>query len=183
FPEERAGFGQMHPIEILPDGVLLGYTGSDTIERHTHVAFDPPPASVEILNDRLRRLDPAESLPGIAQWNDPRDEGLVVPPIAAAVFKIDLDPMQSCSITIHVRPEAGDQPTLIQHDAANGREVARLLDTAFVGIRDSDDEWRSASTTSSPARSCTRSAWASWPSYNACRTARTTAASTLPRCS
>jgi glycogen debranching enzyme len=147
FPEERAGFGQMHPIEILPDGVLLGYTGSDTIERHTHVAFDPPPASVEIVNDRLRRLDPAESLPGIAQWNDPRDEGRVVPPIAAAVFKIDLDPMQSCSITIHVRPEAGDQPTLIQHDAANGREAARLLDTAFVGIRDSYDEWRSASTT------------------------------------
>src|SRR5438270_4918384 len=147
FPEERAGFGQMHPIEILPDGVLLGYTGSDTIERHTHVPFDPPPARVEIVNGRLRRLDPAESLPGIAQWNDPRDEGLVVPPIAAAVFKIDLDPMQSCSITIHVRPEAGDQPTLIQHDAANGREVARLLDTAFVGIRDSYDEWRSASTT------------------------------------
>ena len=147
FPEERVEFGQMQPIEILPDGVLLGYTGTDRIERHTHITFDPPPASVEILNDRLRRLDPTESLPGIAQWNDPREEGRVFPPIAAAVFKVDLEPMQSCSITIHVRPEAGDEPTAIHHDATDGRDAARLLDTAFVGIRDSYDEWRSASTT------------------------------------
>jgi glycogen debranching enzyme len=147
FPEERVEPGQMQPIEILPDGVMLGYTGSDRIERHTHVTFDPPPASVEILNDRLRRLDPTESLPGITQWNDPREEGRVVPPIAAAVFKVDLEPMQSCSITIHIQPEAGDEPTAIQHDATNSRDAARLLDAAFVGIRDSYDEWRSACTT------------------------------------
>jgi glycogen debranching enzyme len=147
FPEERVEFGQMHPIEILPDGVLLGYTGTDRIERHTHITFDPPPASIEILNDRLRRLDPTESLPGIAQWSDPREEGRVWPPIAAAVFKVDLEPMQSCSITVHVRPEAGDEPTAIQHDSRDGRDAARLLDSAFVVIRDSYDEWRSACTT------------------------------------
>ena len=147
FPEERVEFGQMHPIEILPDGVLLGYTGTDRIERHTHITFDPPPANIEILNDRLRRLDPTESLPGIAQWSDPREEGRVWPPIAAAVFKVDLEPMQSCSVTVHVRPEAGDEPTTIQHDSTDGRDAARLLDSAFVVIRDSYDEWRSACTT------------------------------------
>jgi glycogen debranching enzyme len=147
YPEERAGVGEMQPIEVLPDGVLLGYIGVDRIERHTRVSFDPHPASVEIVNDRLRRLDPAESLPGLAQWSDPREEGRVFPPIAAAVF--DLEPMQSCSITLHVEPQAGEAPASTGHDGArqqDGRETARLLDAAFIGIRDSYDEWRSACT-------------------------------------
>ena len=35
-----------HPqIELLPDGVLLGYRGSDDVERRTTIVFDPPPST------------------------------------------------------------------------------------------------------------------------------------------
>src|ERR1700694_5670557 len=45
FPEDSGvALGEMKPIEVLPDGVRLGYRGSDGIERHTHVTFAPNPA-------------------------------------------------------------------------------------------------------------------------------------------
>src|SRR5438552_3265880 len=149
FPDDSGvALGEMKPIEILPDGVQLGYRGSDGVERHTQVTFDPNPDSIEIVNPRLRRLDPAEALPGLVQWNDPREEGRVVPPIAAAVFKIDLPPNQFKSITVHVAPDADDAPS--PPTAPNGAGLenhrAKLLDSAFIDMRDSYDEWRSAST-------------------------------------
>ena len=64
-----------------------------------------------LVNPRLRRLDPTEALPGLVQWNDPREEGRVVPPIAAAVFKIDLPPNEFKSITVHIAPDADDAPS------------------------------------------------------------------------
>jgi glycogen debranching enzyme len=149
FPDDTGvALGEMKPIEVLPEGVRLGYRGSDSVERHTHVTFDPPPASVEIVNPKLRRLGPAEALPGLVQWNDPRDEGRVVPPIAAAVFKIDLPPMEFRSVTVHIAPQADDAPTpsSARDGAGVGLDRARLLDAAFIGMRDSYDEWRSAST-------------------------------------
>src|SRR5579859_5031947 len=101
FPgDEAQPLGALNPIEILPNGVLLGYQGSDGVERRTHITFDPAPTSIEIVNDRLRRLDPTEGLPGVAQWNDPRVDGRVIPPMAAAVFQLDLPPMQPRSITV-----------------------------------------------------------------------------------
>jgi glycogen debranching enzyme len=149
FPDDTGvALGEMKPIEMLDDGVRLGYRGSDGVERHTQVSFDPNPDTIEIVNPRLRRLDPAEALPGLVQWNDPREEGRVVPPIAAAVFKIDLQPNEFRSITVHIAPDADDGPSPVS--ARNGATLegnrARLLDSAFVGMRDSYDEWRSAST-------------------------------------
>jgi glycogen debranching enzyme len=146
FPDnDGVALGEMKPIEILPSGVLLAYRGGDAVERRTRITFDPPPASVEIVNDRLRRLGTGELAPDGGQWNDPREEGRVVPPIAAAVFKIDLPPGEFHSVTIHISPESGDDS-----DPKNGtggeRERGRMLDAAFVGMRDSYDEWRSEST-------------------------------------
>src|SRR6266567_3051427 len=136
--------GEMKPIEILPDGALLGYRGSDAVERHTRLSFDPAPANVEIVIDKLRRLGPMEAGQGIGQWTDPREEGRVVPPVAAAVFKIDLPPMESRSITVHVAPHAGEAHPL--HSTGSSADRGRMLDAAFVGLRDSYDEWRSNST-------------------------------------
>src|SRR5712691_9855673 len=146
FPDDSGvALGEMKPIEILPDGAQLGYRGSDGVERHTQVTFDPHPDSIEIVNPQLRRLDPAEALPGLVQWNDPREEGRVVPPIAAAVFKIDLPPNEFKSITVHIAPDADDAPSPAA--ARNGARLegdrATLLDSPFIGMRDSYDEWRS----------------------------------------
>ena len=138
--------GEVKPIQILPDGVQLDYRGEDGIERRTRITFDPDPHHVEIVNDRLRKLGHAEALPGLGQWTDPREEGLVVPPIAAAVFQIELPPMQARSITILITPEASDAPRSREHLLSSESERGRALDSAFVGIRDSYDEWRSAST-------------------------------------
>src|SRR5579859_1385611 len=149
FPDDSGvAQGEMKPIELVPAGVRLGYRGSDGVERHTRINFDPAPASVEIVNPQLRRLGATETIDGLPHWNDPREEGRVVPPIAAAVFKIDLPPMESRSVTVHIAPETDDVPTPAAHANGAGVEVdrTRLLDTAFVGMRDSYDEWRSAST-------------------------------------
>src|ERR1700738_3477084 len=74
FPDDNGiALGEMQPIEVLADGVLLGYRGSDSVERHTHITFDPPPTSVEIVNDRLRTIGQNETLSGLVQWNDPRE--------------------------------------------------------------------------------------------------------------
>src|SRR5579859_5013627 len=149
FPDDNGvALGEMKPIEVLSDGVRLGYRGSDGVERHTQIAFEPDPASIEIVNSQLRRLGPAEALPGLVQWNDPREDSRVVPPIAAAVFQMDLPPMEFQSITVHISPESNDAPR--RATGRNGASIAgdrgRLLDAAFIGMRDSYDEWRSAST-------------------------------------
>jgi glycogen debranching enzyme len=142
--DDGVALGEMKPIEILADGALLGYRGSDGVERHTRLSFDPAPANVEIVIDKLRRLGPTEAVPGLVPWTDPREEGRVVPPIAAAVFKIDLPPMESRSITVLIAPEAGDTSPVRRN--GSGTESGRMLDAAFVGLRDSYDEWRSDST-------------------------------------
>jgi glycogen debranching enzyme len=149
FPDDSGvALGEMKPIEVLPDRVRLGYRGSDGVERHTDVTFDPNPGSIEIVNPHLRRLGPAEALPGLVQWNDPREEGRVVPPIAAAVFKIDLPPNEFRSITVHIAPETDDAPApaAARNGAGLEGDRGRMLDAAFIGMRDSYDEWRSAST-------------------------------------
>jgi glycogen debranching enzyme len=143
---DEAMLGEMQPIEILPDGLVLGYRGSDGVERHTRIAFDPPPSSSEIVNDRLRRFDKAEALPGLGEWTDPRQEGRVLPPIAAAVFKVDLPAAEYRSVTVHIAPDAGDAPVVHRNGSAAEAEQGSLLDAAFVGMRDSYEEWRSAST-------------------------------------
>jgi glycogen debranching enzyme len=148
--------GALKPIEILSDGVRFGYRGGDGLERHTRIAFDPPPDDVQIINQSLRRLGPTEALPGISLWNDPRDEGRVVPPIAAAVFSVELPPGEYRSVTVHIEPDAGDAPRTAGEGLGNGSassaatatdvERGRMLDAAFVGMRDSYERWRAAST-------------------------------------
>jgi glycogen debranching enzyme len=149
FPDDTGvAPGAMLPIEMLRNGVLLAYRGADNVERRTRITFDPIPTSIEIVNDRLRRLATTEVWPGLGQWNDPRDGSRVVPPIAAAVFKLELPPGESRSITVHVAPEAADSPTSDDQRNGAGGEVerGRLLDAAFIRIHDSYDEWRAAST-------------------------------------
>jgi glycogen debranching enzyme len=157
FPNDNGlAQGEVKPIEILDDGALLGYRGSDGLERHTTITFDPAPDSVEIVNDRLRKLGPSEMLPGVAGWNDPREEGRVVPPIAAAVFAVDLPPGEFRSVTVRISPDSGEAPARdepVEHrngsavpSGSGDVERGRMLDAAFVGMRDSYDEWRSAST-------------------------------------
>ena len=145
FPDGGAALGEMHPIEWVEDGILLGYTGRDGLERHTRMSFDPPPTRLEVVNARVRRLGPTESLPGYAQWNDPREDNRVVPPIAAAVFTLDLPPGEYRSVTLHIAPGTGGVPPSPPEVAAE-LERGRVLDTAFVGMRDSYDEWRTVST-------------------------------------
>src|SRR5438132_1976634 len=71
FPDDIGPLGTMRPIEVLPDGVLLGFSGSDKLERQTRISFDPAPGSIEVINDRLRRLEPTETLPGVPLVHDP----------------------------------------------------------------------------------------------------------------
>src|SRR5919205_2738990 len=63
-PDER---GEILPIEVLEDGVLLRYRGHDLVERRTRVTFAPQPTSVEIVSDRPRTIGAS-----LASSEDPR---------------------------------------------------------------------------------------------------------------
>jgi glycogen debranching enzyme len=84
----------------------------------------------------------------MSTWNDPREEGRVVPPIAAAVFNIELPPGEFRSITLRIAPDAGDvsAPSVWRTGSTGQGNGSHTLDAAFVRMRDSYDEWRSAST-------------------------------------
>jgi glycogen debranching enzyme len=136
YQEESPELGEMLPLDIQLDGVLLAYRGRDGVERHTRVSFNPPPSGIEVVNDRLRRLDSSIKLPGLEQWIDPRAEGRVLPPIAAAAFELELPPKESRSITLEIVPSEASHPRITRAG----------LDAAFEGIRDSYASWRSAAT-------------------------------------
>lgn len=133
---------EVEPIQVNSDGVVLSYRGPGGSRRRTHVAFEPSPEHVEIVNPTLKRLSRAEA-PNL----DQRDEGTVVPPIAAMQFEIDLPPLMSRSISMCVTPEA-DNNLAQAPQGASLDDVNRSLtvDAASEAIRESYAEWRSNST-------------------------------------
>jgi glycogen debranching enzyme len=133
---------QVEPIHVNTDGMVLGYRGRGGARRRTHVVFEPPPEHVEIVNPTLKRLSRAEA-PNL----DQRDEGTVVPPIAAVHFEIDLPPMVQREISVSITPEAETDPGHALQ-TANLVEPYRgqALDAVCEAIRHSYDEWRADST-------------------------------------
>jgi glycogen debranching enzyme len=125
---------EVEPIDVRPDGVVLGFHGRGGARRRTHIVFDPPPKHVEIVNATLKRLSRAE-----ASHLDHRDEGTVVPPIAAMQFEIDLPPGARRSIAVSVTPEADTQAVPAVTPTVD-------VDAACDAIRESYAEWRSSST-------------------------------------
>jgi len=139
YQNDGHGLGDLLPLEIDADGILLAYQGQDGIERRTRITFNPRPSSIEVVHDRLRRLDSSivgDGVPGSEAWIDPRAEGWVMPPIAAAVFDLELLPKESRSITLEIVPSEANHTT-ISHGS---------LDNAFVGMRDSYARWRADAT-------------------------------------
>jgi glycogen debranching enzyme len=125
---------EVEPIHVKDDGVVLGYRGRGGTRRRTHVVFDPPPEHVEIVNATLKRLSRAEN-PNL----DHRDEGTVVPPIAAMQFEIELQPGRPRAISVTVTPEADNHqepPSSLPLD----------VEARCDAIRESYAEWRSSST-------------------------------------
>jgi glycogen debranching enzyme len=132
---------QVEPIEIKRDGVVLGYQSSRSARRRTHILFEPPPEHIEVVNATLKRLSRAES-----PYLDQRDEGLVVPPLAAMQFEVHLPAMGQRTISLSVTPEADSDPPYALHTAslAEHRRGA-ALDVAREAIRESYEKWRSNS--------------------------------------
>ena len=131
--EDAGGRGEVLPIEVVPDGVLFAYTGREGMRRQTRIACEPPPSHIEIVNPSLRQVVRKDS-PHL----DQRDEGLVVPPIAAAVFEIELPPMAARSLTITATPYA----TFAHTDSSPRVSFARVephasLDATVAELRDS----------------------------------------------
>ena len=132
--------GEVEPIQVRAEGVTLGYRGPKGARRRTHIAFDPPPDHIEIVNARLKQLSRAEG-PTL----DHRDEGLVMPPMSAMQFEIDLPPMIQRSIELSVTPESDTDEALFTPRATLEASGSRI-DSASDAIRERYDEWRSSST-------------------------------------
>jgi glycogen debranching enzyme len=125
---------EVEPIEVKPDGVVLGFRGRGGTRRRTHILFDPPPEHVEIVNPTLKRLSRAET-PTL----DHRDEGSVVPPIAALQFEVELQPATPRVISVSVTPEADTQ-------ALPPITPVVDIEARCDAIRESYAEWRSSCT-------------------------------------
>jgi len=136
------GEEEVEPIQVNSDGVVLSYRGRGGNRRRTHIAFEPWPAHVEIVNPTLKRLSRAEA-PNL----DQRDEGTVVPPIAAMQFEIDLPPLVPRSIGLCVTPEADNNLAQApQFASLDESDRSLTVDAASDVIRESYAEWRSSST-------------------------------------
>jgi glycogen debranching enzyme len=136
--------GELEPIVVQPDGVTLSYRGANGARRRTHVMFDPAPQHIEIVNARLKQLSRAEG-----PLLDHRDEGLVMPPMAAMQFEIELPPMLERAIELSVTPEADNDLPRNEPYAPRGERVdnrVARIDAAADAIRDAYADWRSNST-------------------------------------
>jgi glycogen debranching enzyme len=143
FEVEDAGLpGQVEPISILPDSVVLGYHGREGMRRQTRITFDPQPEHVSIVNATLRQVVRKEG-----SHLDQRDEGLMIPPIAAAAFNILLPANKGRAITINATPRVhfpAAAPKLAVPFASEQADATR--ETAVAELRHSYEAWRSAAT-------------------------------------
>lgn len=131
--------GEVLPIGLDGSRALMQYVGQDGVTRRTSVHFEPAPDYYESLNEHVRMVGPVDGS------GDPRIEGHVVPPTVAGVFDLALAPMEPRSITIHVAALADDA---VGEAVADGSmQHGYALDSAFLGIRESYDDWRSQATT------------------------------------
>jgi glycogen debranching enzyme len=138
--DQDDGTDEVEPISVKHDGVTLGYRGPTGAQRRTHIVFDPQPEHIEIVNPTLKRLSRAEA-PNL----DQRDEGTVVPPIAAAQFAIELPPNVQYSLHVTVTPEADEDARSPLQPAAKV-VTPESMDAARDAVRASYDEWQSKST-------------------------------------
>ncbi|HEX8968190.1 MAG TPA: glycogen debranching N-terminal domain-containing protein, partial [Chloroflexota bacterium] len=134
--------GEIDPIGVRPDGVILSYRRTAGRQRRTYVTFDPAPEHIEIVNPTLRQLSRAEVV-----HLDHRDEGLVMPPMAAIAFQIELPPMTQRAIAVTITPEAADERAVeVSHTAQVGPERGPALHAATEETRRRYERWRAAST-------------------------------------
>ena len=142
FEVENAGLpGEIAPIAVERDRIVFGYRGAEGMLRRTYLMFDPAPEHTEIVNARLKHLKPETTN------LDHRDEGVVVPPMLAAAFLIEVPAMGERSITVRITPEMsqGDTaPVNGKYTPVNALGLA--LDDRIRSIRDKHDAWRSACT-------------------------------------
>ncbi len=132
--------GNVEPIALRPDGMVLSYRGATRRGRKTHIVFDPPPAHIEIVNATLKYLSRAEG-PEI----DQRDEGLVVPPMAAVQFELDLPPRGERSISLEITPEAdGDERP--EPSTTTRADTDSSPAHALEAKRAADEDWQSGAT-------------------------------------
>jgi glycogen debranching enzyme len=139
--EGDAATDEIEPIEVRSDGVLLGYGSRTGTRRRTHIVFDPPPEHIEIVNPTLKRLSRGEA-PGLSL--DQRDEGTVVPPIAAMQFEVHLAPNELRSLQVTVTPET-DEIQEASHSGSLTVVTPAMLNAQREALRESYDQWRSTS--------------------------------------
>jgi len=119
----------------------LSYRGLDGVERRTLVRFDPPPTRLEVVPAEPVEAAAPHVLEGISGHGDPRVEVPVQPPVAHAVFVLDLPPKQPVSLTLSISlltlPAAADTPPL----GCSAGPAPPSLDEAYAAIRASYRQW------------------------------------------
>ena len=133
--QRRARRGVVGRPEAKDDVVRLQYLGRDAVVRTTVVNFDRVPASVDLLN--LDGTGEEQSAEG-EEERDPRTESGVPPPLARATFRVTIPPHDRWSLTIHVAPYLGSEPS--------SPPAAPSLDASFVRIMGEYDAWASGCT-------------------------------------
>ncbi|HZU06850.1 MAG TPA: glycogen debranching N-terminal domain-containing protein [Chloroflexota bacterium] len=134
----RQAHGTIEPPRLGEAELWLPYRGLDGVERQTYIRFDVRPTYLEVTNAEPQVADTAVQLMGISGHGDPRTELAILPPLACAVFVLELQPKQACSITVHIRPLVG-QPAAVPARTPS-------LDEAYRAIRASYHAWNEACT-------------------------------------
>lgn len=124
--------------EATDDGIRLRYVGRDRVARTTVVGFDAAPASVELLNVDAEHDQPGQEPAAEEDERDPRTETGIAPPTARATFRITIPAHDRWSLTIHIAPNVGSEPT--------SQSPAPSLDDSFGRIMQAHEAWESGCT-------------------------------------
>ncbi len=124
----RNGRGTIHEPRWQKGTLILGYIGLDGKERHTIISFDPPPKSLEVTSAPQQPVE--HRLDSIYPGNAPTMKDIIIPPIAHALWEIQLEPHKPWFMDVTAAPEGPSE-----------RQPATLFDKDAHELRGSYQEW------------------------------------------
>jgi hypothetical protein len=122
----------------------LAYHGLDGVERRTQVRFEPTPTRLEELTPDQSVAEAPRELEGISGRGEPRVEVPIRPPVAFAVFELELPPRAPYSLTVSITPHlwrpSGEEESRAP-SAISTEPMVPALDRAYEAIRGSYNAW------------------------------------------
>ena len=119
----------------------LAYRGLDGVERRTVVRFEPAPTRLEVVEPTPAVQPSPRAVEGISGHGDPRMEVPIQPPVAHAVFELELPPKVPISLTLSIGVQIVPAAAAAAPLGCSATSTPPPLDEAYRAIRASYRQW------------------------------------------